>query len=88
MENSAASVKLPKERKWVVNIIAILYFGGLALSSYVHITQMEKKGYVVLRKFLSLPYDLAGKWGLVGFWGLFILYNVISGILTAIKENR
>ncbi len=87
MTSSIKSEKPEKEKMWFINILGILFFGGLAWYAFAHITTMEERGVVVLNKFLMLPYDLAGKWGVVGFWLLFVLYNIISGLRKFIKEN-
>ena len=87
MTSIIKSEKPEKEKMWFINILGILFFGGLAWYAFAHITTMEERGVVVLNKFLMLPYDLAGKWGVVGFWLLFVLYNIISGLRKFIKEN-
>jgi Na+-driven multidrug efflux pump len=86
--NTSNNVIKEKEKLWFLNLIGIIFFSCLAWWSYAHITTMEERGRVILNKFLSLPYMLGGKWGVVGFWMLFVLHNVISGIRKYYKENK
>jgi len=85
MENTLAN-KQPKEKSWILNLIGLLFFAGLAWWSYSKITGFETGGgYLSLPKPLMLFYDLAGKWGVVGFWLAFAAYNLIKGIVLIIR---
>jgi len=82
MENSDLTVKEANEKPWILNVIGILFFLGLALWSYSKITKFEEVGgYLSLPKPIKLFYDLMGKWGVVGFWLAFVVYNLIKGIV-------
>lgn len=88
MENTTKLKTEPKERTWVINLIGILIFAGLAWWSYSKITRFETGGgYLSLPKPLMLFYDLMGKWGVVGFWLAFVAYNLIRGIIRIIKDK-
>jgi Na+-driven multidrug efflux pump len=81
MENSDLTAKEANEKPWILNVIGILFFLGLAWWSYSKITKFEEVGgYLSLPKPIKLFYDLMGKWGVVGFWLAFVVYNLIKGI--------
>ena len=89
MENSTITVEQPKEKPWILNLIGLLFFAGLAWWSYSKITSFETGGGILsLPKPLKLFYDLVGKWGVVGFWLAFVAYNLVKGIIVIIKGNK
>ena len=88
MENSTITVEQPKEKPWILNLIGLLFFAGLAWWSYSKITSFENAGGILsLPKPLMLFYDLLGKWGVIGLWLAFAAYNLIKGIVVIIKEK-
>ena len=89
MENSTTTKTPSDNNHWLLNLIGLLFFAGLAWWSYSDITRLELKGgYLSLPKPIMLLYDLMGKWAVVGFWLLFVLYNLIKGIILFIKEKQ
>ena len=89
MENSTTTTKRTPESSWVLNLIGLLFFAGLAWWSYSHITRVETNGGILsMPKPIMLFYDLMGKWGVVGFWLAFVAYNLIKGTIVIMKENK
>ncbi|WP_460561773.1 hypothetical protein [Ferruginibacter profundus] len=87
---SIPKIKRPEDSNhWILNLIGLLFFGTLAWWSYAHITRIQSDGgYLSFPKPIMLLYDTMGKWGVVGFWLLFVVYNLIKGVVLLFKKNK
>lgn len=88
MQNTPEIKDSEDSNHWIFNLTGILFFGILAWWSNAHITRIQTNGgYLSFPKPIMLIYDTIGKWGVVGFWLLFVVYNLIKGIVLLIKRK-
>ncbi len=88
MDTTTSPNKNEKDGLWFINLLGLLFFLGLAWWSYNKITGFEVNGgFLSLPKPLMLLYDAVGKWGVVGAWLAFALYNLVKGSISIIKNR-
>ena len=83
-ENTPPVAKTNDEKgMWILNLIGLLFFLGIAWISYSQITKFETHGgYMSLPKPIKLIYELLGKWGVMSVWFAGALYNLIKGSIS------
>jgi hypothetical protein len=86
-ENTAPAARSKEESgMWILNLIGLLFFLGIAWLSYSQITKFETHGgYMSLPKPIKLIYELLGKWGVISVWLTGALYNIIKGSISYAK---
>jgi hypothetical protein len=64
MQNSSSATKESPKNDWVLNLISLLFFTGVAWWRYSKIIRFEAHGGCLsLPKPITLFYDVMNKWG-------------------------
>jgi len=73
-----------KRSPWYALVIYAAFCFGIAGYSYSQITALETSGgSIKIPVLLMLPYEVAGKWGLVGILGAIGAYSLALGAVRA-----
>jgi len=78
-----------KRSPWYALVIYAAFCFGIAGYSYSVITALETSGgSIKIPVLLMLPYQVAGKWGLVGILGAIGAYSLALGVFRAFGGQR